>query len=62
MFITRLFKKKKEVSEIKGFIGNPDDYVISMEVVNKEIVINIKRKEEKKWELKQIYLELELYL
>lgn len=48
MFITRLFKKKKEVSEIKGFIGNPDDYVISMEVVNKEIIINIKRKEEKK--------------
>ena len=42
-----LIKKKDKVSEIKGFMSNPDDYVIKMEVVEKEIVISIKRKEKK---------------
>lgn len=45
-----IFKKKKVVSLIKDLLNCPDDFKFEGEVTNGEIVIKLKKKEEKKIE------------
>lgn len=41
----KIFKRENKKSVLKGFLKNPDEHIFTLEVVDEEIVIRIKKKE-----------------
>lgn len=45
-FLRHLFRKGHKASVVKRFVDNPEAFILRMEVINDEIIISIKEKEE----------------